>query len=42
MYKDVKSGKLKQGKGTGRSTDWIAWGINHHFIQALNQIASLS
>lgn len=40
--KDVKSGKSKQGKGTGRSTDWIAWGINHHFIQVLNQIANLS
>ncbi len=39
---EVKSGKLKKGKGTGRSTDWIAWGINHHLIQVLNQIANLS
>lgn len=39
---DVKSGKLKRGKGTGRSTDWIAWGINHHLILVLNQIAKLS
>jgi len=37
----VKSGKLKRGKGTGRSTDWIAWGINHHLILVLNQIANL-
>lgn len=40
--KDVKSGKLKEGKGTGRSTDWIAWGINHHVIVVLSQIASLA
>lgn len=39
---EVKSGKLKKGKGTGRSTDWIAWGINHHLMQVLNQIANLS
>lgn len=39
--KDIKSGKLKQGKGTGRNTDWIAWGINHHVIVVLNQIANL-
>jgi len=39
---DVKSGKLKPGKGTGRSTDWIAWEINHHLMLVLNQIATLS
>jgi len=39
--RDVKSGKLKQGKGTGRNTDWIAWGINHHLILVLNQIDNL-
>lgn len=27
--------------GTGRTTDWIAWGINHHFIAVINQIANL-
>jgi len=37
----VNSGELKPGKGTGRSTDWIAWGISHHLILVLNQIASL-
>lgn len=39
--KDIKNGKLKQGEGTGRSTDWIAWGINHHLILVINQIANL-
>jgi hypothetical protein len=39
--RDVKSGKLAQGKGTGRHTDWIAWGISHHLILVLNQIANL-
>lgn len=29
-------------KGTGRSEDWIAMGINHHLILVTNQIASLS
>ncbi len=28
-------------KGTGRTEDWIAWGINHHFISVINQIANL-
>lgn len=41
--KDVKSGKIENGKapGAGRNTDWIAWGINHHVIVVLNQIANL-
>jgi len=40
---DIKKGKIKEGegKGTGRSTDWIAWSINHHLILVLNQIANL-
>jgi hypothetical protein len=37
---DVKDGGMEKGKGTGRSTDWIAWGINHHLILVLNQLAN--
>ncbi len=28
-------------KGTGRTEDWIAWGINHHLILVINQVANL-
>jgi hypothetical protein len=41
--KDIKKGKIKEGegKGTGRHTDWIAWGISHHLTSVINQIANL-
>ena len=39
--RDFNSGKIKKGKGTGRNTDWIAWGISHHLILVINQIANL-
>lgn len=41
--KDVKTGKIQDGKakGAGGNKDWIAWGINHHVIVVLNQIANL-
>lgn len=29
-------------KGTGNATDWIAWGINHHLILVISQIANLT
>lgn len=28
-------------KGTGRNEDWIAWGISHHLILVVNQLANL-
>jgi hypothetical protein len=39
--RDINRGKIKKGKGTGRNTDWIAWGINHHLISVVDQIANL-
>jgi hypothetical protein len=36
----VRDGEIDKGKGTGGSTDWIAWGINHHLILVLNQLAN--
>ena len=38
-FKSVKN--LEPGKGTGRSTDWISWGINHHMVLVTKQIANL-
>ena len=33
--------KSHSTKGAGNTEDWIAWGINHHLILVVNQIANL-
>lgn len=41
---NATKGKIKEGeegKGSGRHTDWIAWGISHHITSVINQIANL-
>jgi hypothetical protein len=42
QYVREKNKTLAEGKGTGGSTDWISWGINHHLILVLDQIANFS
>jgi len=37
-YQYIKNRSIK---GTGRTEDWIAWGINHHLISVISQIANL-
>ena len=33
--------KNRAAKGTGRTEDWIAWGMNHHLTSVVDQIANL-
>lgn len=33
---------IEEGKGAGRNTDWIAWGISHHLTLVIRQISNLS
>ncbi len=33
--------KNRSAKGTGRTEDWIAWGMNHHLTSVVDQIANL-